>query len=74
MFRCPDCHEDNLRITAMVRTTINVCADESVEDSEQGDLEWIDTDQADCLDCGWDETVAEMTVSEPDECETEEGV
>lgn len=53
------------------RTTIDVARDESVEDSESGDLTWDDTDQADCLNCGWDGTVAEMTVAEPDECNEE---
>ncbi|MFN3076881.1 MAG: hypothetical protein ABT940_08395 [Alphaproteobacteria bacterium] len=74
MFRCPVCQEDNLRITALVRTTIDVCADESVDDYESGDLEWSDTDQAECLNCDWSGTVLEMTVAEPEEEEEIEKV
>lgn len=67
MFRCPDCQEANLRITHTVTHKTDVNREEEVEDSEPEDLTWEDKDQADCLDCGWDGTVAEMTVAEPEE-------
>lgn len=71
MFRCPDCHEDHLRITHEVRTQTDVNRDEEVEDSNPMNLTWDSTDHADCLDCGWSGTVADMTVAEPDEDDCE---
>lgn len=75
MFRCPECSKKNetgqLKITALVRTEIDVAEDESVDDYQSGDLEWNGTDPAECTDCGWSGTVDEMTVAEPDEDDCE---
>lgn len=71
MFRCPDCTNKqqvgNLRITALVRTTINVSEDESVEDTDHGDLEWENNNQAECLECGWSGTVGDMTIKDEED-------
>ncbi|MFN3076876.1 MAG: hypothetical protein ABT940_08370 [Alphaproteobacteria bacterium] len=74
MFRCPECTKngetsDSLRITASVTMHIDVNGDEEVEDHDVESLTWEDTDQAECLDCGWSGTVADMTVAEADEAE-----
>lgn len=67
MFQCPKCKEDNLRIHHPVMHATDVNRKEEVADSEPGDLEWIDEDRAECLECDWGGTVREMTLEEDEE-------
>ena len=68
MFRCPDYHDhrNSLTIHREIPTVIQVAPDESIEDAEHGDVEWDETTPAQCS-CGWEGTVADMTVTEPED-------
>ena len=67
MFQCPSCKKDNLLIRHLVQHRTYVDRQEEVGDSDPQDLEWDDSDGADCLDCGWDGTVGEMTIEDPED-------
>jgi Zn ribbon nucleic-acid-binding protein len=65
-FQCPACKTSGaLRIFVMTRFKLSVSKDGDVEDFERDrDFEWDDDHFSECTDCGWDGTVAEMTVED----------
>lgn len=58
---CPECGDSHfeLAVTQLVDVVFAQNGDHAITDGPRGDMEWSDSTQAICKDCGWAGTLSD---------------